>query len=78
MLIYELIDILCDLAIYAYYPDKYGKPGKVALNMKNGETNIMEMSPDDFGNRYAYHLIRRLEKLYEQGEISESGTVAWY
>ena len=78
MLIYELIDMLGDLAIYAYYPERNGKPGKVALNMKNGATDVIEMSPDDFGNRYAYHLIRRLAKLYEQGEIPESGIVAWY
>lgn len=78
MLRYELVDNVGNAMIYQYMPEGKGKPGTVSVNIKNGATNILDVSPDDFGGRYACKLIQRLERFFEQKAMPKEGFVAWY
>ena len=78
MLKYELDSRNGDVMVYRYMPEKTGKPGFVSINVENGETEVIEVSPDDVGNLYAYKLINRLEEYLEQKAMREEGVVAWY
>lgn len=78
MLTYELKQKTNGLALYLFFPEKTGRPGIVSIDIRTGETDLVEKSPDDFGNRYAYKLIHRLETFFEQKALPENGVVAWY
>lgn len=75
---YRLDRIVDTTAYYQYFPDGEGRPGIVAIHKVTGETSVEIMSPDDFGNYYAFKLLRRLEAFFESGEYPESGMAAWY
>ena len=78
MLKYKLVNINGNAMIYQYMPEGNGKPGTVSINAKSGATNILEVSTDDIGRRYAYKLIQRLERYYERKAMPEEGVIAWY
>lgn len=78
MLRYKLVSNDGSVMIYHYMPEGNGKPGVVSINVKNGETDVLEVSPDDIGSRYAYKLANRLEEFFEQKAMREEGVIAWY
>lgn len=52
--------------------------GVVSINTETGETTIESLAPSDKFKRYAFHLMRRLEKDYAQGTLTDDGSVVWY
>lgn len=78
MLKYKLLEQTSDYIKYEYDPEQSGKVGLIIMNMHTGECRVKKESPEDFGKRYAYHLIQRLEEFYRHGEFQESGIIAWY
>lgn len=72
MLTYKFLHKKENEAVFAYYPNGNEKaPGKIAFS-EQGKGRILEESKEDFGKRYAYHAIRKIDPSKQQG------TVAWY
>lgn len=78
MLSYKLHKTDGDLAFYHYYPDGNGATGVVSIDKTTGKTEIVAQSEDDFGNRYASKLIKRLQEFFASKTYEETGTIAWY
>lgn len=77
MLKYKLYKEDGNLILYHYYPQD-GEAGVVSVNKDTGETKVMEPSADDFGNRFAFKLCKRLKEFFESKTYRDSGTIAWY
>lgn len=78
MLTYKLHETDGDLAFYHYFPDGNGAAGAVSINKKTGETAVVKASNDDFGDMYAFKLIKRLKEFFESKVYKQEGTIAWY
>lgn len=78
MLTYKLNKTVGDLILYHYYPQGNGDAGLISIHKKTGEITIVEPSNDDFGNRFAFKLIKRLKEFFEDKAYKQEGTIAWY
>lgn len=78
MLTYELQKTEDNLIFYHYYPDGNGTAGIVSIDKITGETAIIASSKDDFGNRYAFKLMKHLREFFINKAYKETGTIAWY
>jgi hypothetical protein len=78
MLKYKLVSRNGDAMMYHYMPEGTGKPGIVSIDAQNGETEVLAVSADDIGMRYATKLTTRLEEMFAQKAMREEGVVAWY
>ncbi len=78
MLTYKMNKIEGDLILYDYYPEGNGAVGTVSINTETGETAVVKSSKDDFGNYFAFKLIKRLKSFYEEKNYRQDGIVAWY
>ena len=78
MLIYKLHKTEGDLLFFNYYPEGNGAEGTVSINKNTGETAIIKPSEDDFGNRFAFKLVKRLKEFFEANDYKEEGIIAWY
>lgn len=78
MLSYKLHKIENGLNYYKYYPQGSENAGTVTINTKTGETAIIKPSEDDFGNRFAFKLVKRLKEFFEEKAFKEEGIIAWY
>ncbi|MBE6928204.1 MAG: hypothetical protein E7467_06950 [Ruminococcaceae bacterium] len=67
-----------NLILYCYYPQGHGETGIVSVNKKTGETAVVSPSADDFGNRFAFKLCKRLKEFFEAKSYKENGIIAWY
>lgn len=78
MLIYKWHKIDGNLIFYHYYPDGNGATGVVSIDRFTGETEVVTPSKDDFGNRYAFKLMKLLQEFFTNNAYKEAGTIAWY
>lgn len=78
MLTYKLYKTDGDIVFYHYFPEKTGEAGVISINKDTGETTIVKQSGDDFGNRYAFKLIKRLKDFFEDKTYKQDGIIAWY
>lgn len=78
MLTYKKIDQKGDVIIYQYKPEGNGKAGIVSINSVTMETDIISVSADDIGTRYALKLLHNLSEMVRKKQIAEEGIVAWY
>lgn len=78
MLTYELHKIDGDLLIYHYLPNGNGETGVVSIDKSTGKTEVIASAKDDFGNRYAFKLIKHLQEFFVSDNYEEAGTIAWY
>lgn len=78
MLKYKKTEIDGNKLIYQYIPDGTGKPGKVSIDKRTGETAVIEVSDDDIGNRYAFKLLKRLSEFFAENNYKDDGIIAWY
>lgn len=78
MLIYKLHKIEDNLVFYHYFPNGNGAVGIVSIDRFTGKTEVITPSKDDFGNRYAFKLTKRLRAFFASNAYEETGTIAWY
>jgi hypothetical protein len=52
--------------------------GTVILDHESGEAVVDELASTDKFSIYAMHLLSQLRKEAREGNVSDSGTVAWY
>lgn len=78
MLSYKLYKTDGDLAFYNYFLQGSGDVGTVSINKHTGETVIVNSSKDDFGDRFAFKLIKYLKDFFDNNDYRETGTIAWY
>lgn len=75
---YKLHKTEGNLIFYHYFPQGSEDLGTVSINKKTGETAVVKPAEDDFGNRFAFKLIKRLKEFYHEKDFKDSGTIAWY
>lgn len=63
---------------YQYYPEGNEEFGIITLSKKNNECEITLLAPTDTHKKYAFHMMRKMEKFAEEGTFQENGIVAWY
>lgn len=78
MLTYKLYKNEESFLLYLYYPQGNGDAGLVSINKQTGETAVVEASKDDFGNRFASKLMRRLKEFFSSDDYRQEGIIAWY
>lgn len=78
MLKYELYKTDGDILFYHYYPQGSGEAGTVTINKETGEAVVVNPSEEDFENRYAFKLMKRLLEFFENKTYKETGMIAWY
>lgn len=78
MLTYELHKNENNLIFYRYSLNGNGASGLVSIDKVTGKTEIVAPSKDDFGNRYATKLTKRLQEFFASNNYKETGTIAWY
>lgn len=78
MLSYKLHRVQGDFYYYHYYPNGDGTNGEITINKETGEIAIVKSSLDDFGNRFAFKMIKQLEYFFDTKEYKEFGTIIWY
>ena len=71
------LELTDSTARYEYFPEKFGKSGIVSLNRDTGE-RVLEKAAPGYGNSYAAHALRRIEKFQKNGKFIEEDTVVWY
>ena len=65
-------------AVYKYFPEQETeKYGIVAVNRKTGERVILQKA-SDYGNEYAFHTCREIERYISKGVFKPKGMVAWF
>ena len=67
-----------ELIFYHYYPNGGERVGTVSISRKSGVTEVVSPSADDFGNRFAFKLCKRLKEFFEDGVYKNDGIIAWY
>lgn len=78
MLTYKFYKMDGDIAFYHYFPQGNGDAGVVSINKKTGATAIVRPSDDDFENKFAFKLIKRLKEFFESRDYKQEGIIAWY
>ena len=74
----ELLEVNEDKVVYKYYPEQESESfGVVSVNRKTGERKIEKLF-DRYGNAYAFHACRELERYITNGNFPVKGGVAWY
>lgn len=73
----ELLEVNEDKVVYRYYPEQETDFGVVSVNRKNGERKIEKLF-DRYGQMYAFHACRELERYITNGNFPVKGGVAWY
>ena len=79
MLSYELAYKDDTRVDYSYFIEgDRSKCGLVSFSFETGEPSIVKQAQDDRFNRYAFHLMSRLQEFFENGTFRKTGIVAWH
>lgn len=78
MLTYKFYKTDGDVAFYHYFPQGKGNAGVISIDKKTSETVIVRPSDNDFGNRFAFKLIKRLREFFDNEDYEQEGIIAWY
>ena len=65
-------------AIFAYYPEKEDKCGKIKINKSSGKIDVIEISENDELHNYMHHAVSRVLEYYQEKKYEKSVIVAWY
>lgn len=72
-----MVELTPEQAVYKYYPEKSDKNGVVILHRKTGEREIIE-TVSGYGNNYAGHALRRIERYQQDGNFLHDDVIVWY
>lgn len=74
----EFVNMNEDEVTYKYFPEhETEKYGVVTVNKHTLERQIKQKA-EGYGNEYAFHACREVERYIEKGKFKTQGMVAWY
>ena len=78
MVTYKLIVNEGNIISYKYFPEGDIYSGTISLNKNTKELIDLELASSDIGDRYAVHVIEKIEDFIDKDDYKEKGMIAWY
>ncbi len=78
MIRYFQFSVESSIYFYKYFVEDSERYGIVSFDTTTGDYKMIKISPDDTGGKFAFKVIRKLQKNLIDGSTKKEGIIAWY